>query len=89
MVKISEPIKGCRYWGYEPACAEYKDAYSEVGREKVREYRDQLKREIAQIKALGHKSYRYGMSKIDAHNQAEHVENQTGVNMRIFNHDYL
>lgn len=80
-MKIGQTHKGCRYWGYEPVSAELVAGKRD---EKMNKY------DRAAIKAAGMKPKRFGFRSIfPARMAALKIEKATGVEMRVFNHDYL
>lgn len=87
-MKIEEQHQNCHYWGYEPASAEF--LYTPMDREKKRTIQEKHKADRAAIKAAGRKPSDMGYrSKIAAIDCAEITEEVTGVEMRVFSHDYL
>lgn len=88
MVEIGNQHAHCRYWGYEIAACEivrnmrHTNEEREAARKAVKSSRET-------IKALALKSSLMGQTKEKAIAQATHVEERTGVQMRVFNHDYL
>lgn len=88
-MKKGRAFQGCRYWGVEPACAEFRH---DLSRSKAE--RDAIKRqyneERAKLIAAHHKPCFMGLrSAAAAEAMANAIEAQTGIEMRTFNHDYL
>lgn len=88
-MKFAPATATCRFWGYEPAIAEnLHNAANSL--EQRRAAREQIKADKEKIKAAGHKASQYGFkTKGLAVIAAKKVETATGVELRIFNHDYL
>lgn len=88
-MKIGKAYYSCRYWGYEPAIVGelHKGGIDFEARRKARELH---KEQRAAIKAAGFKSQELGFrSKEAARLAALKVETATGIEMSVFNHDYL
>lgn len=88
-MKFAPEVKGCRFWGFEPAsCTELLNGNNTLEQRKAA--REKIKAERAAIKAAGFESSRSGFkAKIAAVSIATHVEKATGIEMHVFNHDYL
>lgn len=88
-MKIGKEYPSCRYWGYEPASAELIHSAKPTPAEKTA-LREQFKAERAKIKEAGMRSQNMGYPNVEtATRVAEDIEQRTGVEMHVFNHDYL
>jgi len=74
-MKVGEEFKGCRYWGYDVASA--------TNSKKAREDRKIVRQKFP-------KAAEYGfVSSTAARIEATKIERETGVEMWVFDHDYL
>lgn len=89
MPQIGKEYTSCRYWGYEPAIVGniHNGSVSFDERIKMRKtYMEQR----ATIKDAGFRPQVLGYTiKERAINAAKRIEKKTGIEMRVFNHDYL
>lgn len=86
-MKIDEPNIACRFWGYEPASQFVPTGTDWRERAKMREV---ARAERTTIIAAKFKPTVYGLkTKETAIADAQRIEDATGIEMRIFNHDYL
>lgn len=89
-MKMGTAHQGCRYWGYQPAWAGWDGFHANTTLDEKKAARERLKADNATIKAAGFKPTRYGLrAKIAAIGEATRIEKATGVEMAVFNHDYL
>ncbi len=87
-MKTSPDYSTCRYWGYEPASRMLQHADASL--EERAERRNRIASDAAKIKAAGFRPYRSGIrTKTAALKAAKFVENVSGVEMHVYNHDYL
>lgn len=84
---------GLSCWGYRPLSAHNSDKGMDFfggSFEKRREVVEQSKKDIATLKAKGHKPYGDGFkAKIAAIGAASRIEKDTGVEMCIVNHGFI
>lgn len=85
---IGEEYPNCRYWGYEPVTVG-KIHSGMQSREERSALREKLLQERKLIKSRGLRSQVLGLSKRSAMAKAKLIEESTGIEMKVFNHDYL
>lgn len=79
---IGSAHKGCRFWGYQPASTSY-----QLGKKPDRTLG---KAHHAAIREAGFQSSRSGLrARIAAVGLAAKIEKATGIEMTVFNHDYI
>lgn len=86
-VTTGEKHSDCRFWGYEPASSQILFAAKYVDKATRRvEHRENC----AKIKAAGFRSSNLGYRTVaEATRVATDIAEASGVDMRVFNHDYL
>jgi hypothetical protein len=87
-MKIGKAQTGCRYWGYEVAS---RDCNLTMLTGPARQAaRDQIKADVDKVKAAGFRAQNMGYPKREtAERVARDIEEKSGVEMHVFNHDYL
>lgn len=86
-MEIGATHKGCRFWGYEPKRPDGFDQGDYKQRvAKGAEYKEIRER----LKAAGYKPTVMGCRRKEAIiSTARIIEEKTGIEMTVFNHDYL
>ncbi len=88
-MKQGEDFKGCRYFGYQPASAEFLHTPMK-DRTKKEAVRAKHKADVATIKEKGWRPTNYGYENRDlATTVAATIEKISGIEMMVFNHDYM
>lgn len=87
-MKIGNEYPSCRYWGYEPLSRDKFSSAQGAGRRRAA--KEKLDADVAAIKASGNKPYVSGCThKEAAITTAALIEKISGVEMHVYNHDYL
>jgi hypothetical protein len=87
-MKQGEDFKGCRYFGYRPASEEF--LHKSMNRTKKDAVRAKHKADVVAIRAKGCRPTNYGYKTRElATAAAKAIEEISGVEMMIFNHDYM
>lgn len=90
-MKYGEEFKGCRYWGYEPASSEF--LHTPMPKEEKQKLRDKFQNDCKVIREFAWAEFKPAKmgfrTRGGALKAAQEIEDKTGIEMRIFNHDYL